>query len=192
MKIAVLLSGTGRTLENLISQKDIEIALVVSNKQGVRGNHVALSSGIPFLLMEDKSKLDKELFCILEESGIQLVCLAGFLTKIQVPEKWTNKIMNIHPSLLPSFGGKGFYGEKVHKAVLDSGCKVTGCTVHFVDNEYDHGPIVLQKAIEVLPDDTTKTLAERVFTIECQAYPEAIRLYQKGGIKVRNRHSLSN
>lgn len=192
MKIAVLLSGTGRTLENLLGciahgTLNVEIVAVISNKVAVRGNEVAIVHKLPFFLLPEKFQLGQDLFCILGDCGVQLLCLAGFTAKLTVPETWLNKIMNIHPALLPSFGGKGFYGEKVHKAVLEHGCKVSGCTVHFVDNEYDHGPIILQKAVEVKSDDTPENLAYRVFQAECQAYPEAIRLFQSGALQVSGR-----
>jgi formyltetrahydrofolate-dependent phosphoribosylglycinamide formyltransferase len=194
MKIAVFLSGTGRTLENLILQiangvLQVEIAAVVSDRQGVRGNEIALSQHLPLFFFPEKKE---DSFCILHDLGIELVCLAGFLSKLIVPPDWQNKVMNIHPSLLPAFGGKGFYGLKVHSAVLERGCKFTGCTVHFVDNEYDHGPIILQRVVEVHSDDTPETLAGRVFTAECAAYPEAINLFQNGRLRVEGQRVLAD
>jgi phosphoribosylglycinamide formyltransferase-1 len=93
--------------------------------------------------------------------------------------------MNIHPSLLPSFGGHGYYGSRVHEEVLKRGCKITGCTVHFVDDKYDHGPIVVQKSVNVLSEDTSSSLAARVFQAECEAYPEAIDLFLQNRLKVK-------
>lgn len=100
--------------------------------------------------------------------------MAGYLHFWKIPERYQGRVLNIHPSLLPQFGGKGFYGQLVHEAVLEAGVTESGCTVHFADNEYDHGPIILQRRVPVMPDDTPTDLAERVFRQECEAYPEAI------------------
>jgi phosphoribosylglycinamide formyltransferase-1 len=116
-----------------------------------------------------------------------LVCLAGWLHLVPIPDDFRHRVLNIHPALLPAFGGKGMYGRHVHEAVLAYGAKVSGCTVHFADNEYDHGPIVLQRVVPVLDDDTPETLAERVFEQECLAYPEAIRLFAAGRLRVEGR-----
>ena len=116
-----------------------------------------------------------------------LVALAGFLHLWRFPDSLAGKVMNIHPGLLPSFGGVGMYGHHVHEAVLAAGCKVSGCTVHFCDLEYDTGPIVVQHTVPVLEDDTPDTLAARVFTQECLAYPEAIDLFAAGRLSVRGR-----
>ena len=113
-----------------------------------------------------------------------LVALAGFLCFYLLPGRYMNRVMNIHPALLPAFGGKGFYGERVHKAVLEHGCKVSGCTVHFVDNVYDHGPIIVQKTVGVEEGDDAHSLADRVFEKELEAYPEAINLFAAGRLKV--------
>jgi folate-dependent phosphoribosylglycinamide formyltransferase PurN len=112
-----------------------------------------------------------------------LVVMAGFVHLVAVPSAFTGRIINIHPSLLPAFGGKGFHGMHVHRAVLDRGCTVSGCTVHLVDDEYDHGRILLQKTVPVLPDDTPESLAARVFAAECDALPEAI-----GGFAATSTH----
>ena len=113
--------------------------------------------------------------------------MGGFLQLIAIPDDFRNRVMNIHPSLIPAFCGKGFYGERVHEAVLAMGVKVSGCTVHFTDNEYDHGPIILQRTVEVRDDDTVETLFARVFEQECEAYPEAIRLFAEGRLRVEGR-----
>ena len=118
---------------------------------------------------------------------VDLVCLAGFLQLIEVPDDYAGRVMNIHPSLIPAFCGHGYYGHHVHEAVLAYGAKITGCTVHFADNQYDHGPIVLQRAVPVLDDDTPETLAARVFAAECEAYPEAIRLFGEGKLGMEGR-----
>jgi phosphoribosylglycinamide formyltransferase-1 len=105
--------------------------------------------------------------------------MAGFLKLVQIPADFAGRVINIHPALLPAFGGKGFHGMHVHRAVLARGCTVSGCTVHLVDNEYDHGRIILQKTVPVLPDDTPESLAARVFAVECQALPEAIARFSR-------------
>jgi phosphoribosylglycinamide formyltransferase-1 len=109
------------------------------------------------------------------------------MLQLDVPDRWAGRVMNVHPALLPAFGGKGMYGHFVHEAVLRHGCRVTGATVHFVDNEYDHGPIVLQKAVEVLADDTPDSLAERVQGAEREIYPEAVRLFAAGRLRIEGR-----
>jgi folate-dependent phosphoribosylglycinamide formyltransferase PurN len=115
------------------------------------------------------------------------VCLAGFLQLLRIPEDFAHRVMNIHPALLPAFGGKGMYGRHVHETVLAYGAKISGCTVHFADNEFDHGPVILQRSAPVLTDDTPGSLAARVFEQECQAYPAAIRLFAEGRLLVEGR-----
>src|SRR5262249_13978637 len=116
-----------------------------------------------------------------------LVCMAGFLQLVQIPDDFAGRVMNIHPALIPAFCGKGFHGRHVHEAVLASGVRGSGCTVHFADNEYDHGPIILQRVVPVLDDDTPEGLAARVFEEECEAYPEAIRLFAEDRLRVEGR-----
>ena len=111
----------------------------------------------------------------------------GFLQLIEVPDEFLGRVMNIHPALIPAFCGKGYYGHHVHEAVLAYGAKVSGCTVHFADNEYDHGPIILQRPVPVLDDDTADALAARVCAAECEAYPEAIGLFAQGRLSVEGR-----
>src|SRR5207245_9770922 len=115
------------------------------------------------------------------------VCMAGFMQLSTIPDDFMGRVMNIHPALIPAFCGKGMYGEHVHEAVLGYGAKITGCTVHFADNQYDHGPIILQRAVPVMNDDTPQTLAARVFAQECEAYPEAIRLFAEGRLRIDGR-----
>jgi phosphoribosylglycinamide formyltransferase-1 len=116
--------------------------------------------------------------------------LAGYLRRLSIPASLKWKIVNIHPALLPSFGGAGMYGERVHQAVLDAGCKVSGCTVHLCDDEYDRGPIIVQRTCEVREDDTAQTLAARVFEQECLAYPEALRLLMDGRVRIEQAGNL--
>jgi phosphoribosylglycinamide formyltransferase 1 len=120
-----------------------------------------------------------------------LVCLAGWLHLLPIPDDLRHRVLNIHPSLLPAFGGKGMYGRHVHEAVLAYGAKVSGCTVHFADDSYDTGPILVQKCVPVLTGDTPDTLAARVFAAECEAYPEAIRLIAAGGVTVEGRRVVT-
>ena len=113
--------------------------------------------------------------------------MAGFLKRLTIAEDFANRVTNIHPGLIPAFCGHGFYGHRVHQAVIDYGAKLSGCTIHFADNQYDHGPVILQRAVPVLDDDTADTLAARVFEAECEAYPEAIQLIAEGRVRVEGR-----
>ena len=192
--LAVLLSGGGTTLQNFIDlaaagQLPVEIVLVISSRRDAFGMERARKAGIPAEVVRPRDfASEKEfaaaVFAAVEKSGAELICLAGFMVKLGVPAAWANRVMNVHPALLPAFGGRGMYGHFVHEAVLEHGCRVTGATVHFVDNEYDHGPIVLQKAVEVRGDDTPDALAERVQAAEREIFPEAVRLYAAGRLVV--------
>lgn len=197
LRIAVLISGTGNTLQNLIEriqsrQLPAEIRLVISSKPNVGGVEKARRAGLTVVVVERKAagsleSFSQTIFDHCRQVQADLVCMAGFLHLVHIPEDYQNRVMNIHPALLPSFGGKGFYGLRVHEAVLEYGCKVSGCTVHFADNEYDHGPIIVQRVVPVLDDDTPQSLAARVFAEECEAYPEAIRLFAEGRLRVEGR-----
>jgi folate-dependent phosphoribosylglycinamide formyltransferase PurN len=138
-------------------------------------------------LFAGAAEFSNSIFTLCREARVDLVLLAGFLALIEVPEDFRFRVMNIHPALIPAFCGRGFYGHKVHEAVLERGAKVTGCTVHFADNHYDHGPIILQKCVPVADDDTPDRLAIRVFAAECEAYPEAVRLFAEGRLAVEGR-----
>lgn len=185
LPIAVFLSGGGRTLENLLRHRDqhglpIDVRLVISSRATVRGIDIAREDGIPTQVIR-KSDYDdagycEAMFAPVRECGAKYVVMAGFLKHVLIPDDFENRVINIHPSLLPAFGGQGMYGHNVHAAALKRGVTVSGCTVHFVDNQYDHGPIILQRACDVLPDDTPDALAARVFGEECQALPAALRM----------------
>jgi formyltetrahydrofolate-dependent phosphoribosylglycinamide formyltransferase len=185
VRLGVLLSGGGRTLQNLIDRIDdgslpARIAVVISSHPGVKGLERAKSRNIPAVTVDYKQFDSDRAFSAavtgeLEKHPADLVVMAGFIRRYLFPRKLEGRVLNIHPALLPDFGGKGFYGHHVHEAVLKSGAKESGCTVHLADLHYDKGPIVLQKRVPVLPGDTPDTLAERVFQAECEAYPEAIR-----------------
>jgi len=189
VRLAVLLSGSGRSLENLLDRIGAgrlraEVALVVSNRPGVRGVDLARRAGIPVEVMPRDGRPIEEwsgaIFAACRRSGAELVVMAGFLALLRIPPDLAGRVINIHPSLLPAFGGKGFHGDHVHRAVLERGCTVSGCTVHVVDDEYDHGRILLQRTVPVLPDDTPESLAARVFAAECDALPEAIARFVPG------------
>ena len=194
MRVAVLLSGSGRTLENLLSLREqgdleIDVSIVISSRSAVRGLEVAAAAGIDAHVVGRRAYPTPALRSsrvaeLLASHNVDLILLAGFLSQLQILPEWEGRMMNIHPSLLPLFGGKGLYGPRVHEAVLASGMKVTGCTVHFVDAEYDAGPIILQRCVPVLDDDTPESLGARVFAAECEAYPEAIRLFAAGRLAI--------
>jgi len=193
LRLAVLISGGGRTLVNLCEyihagKLNTQIDTVICSRKGVRGIDRAEKLGLDVTVLDRKSMTDEDFQRGITESvaDADLVCMAGFLSLWQIPNAFLGRVMNIHPALLPDFGGIGMYGMRVHRAVLDAGNRETGCTVHFCDNEYDHGPIILQRKIPVSPDDTAETLANRVFQEECLAYPEAVKLFAEGRIELRN------
>ena len=193
--MGVLLSGGGRTLQNLIDvigrgTLSAQIALVISSLSKVKGVERARNAGLPVVVIRKKDHPDVAEFSrriveALEKYDVQLAVQAGWACYWRIPDRWLGRVMNIHPALLPKFGGKGFYGHQVHEAVLAAGEKVSGCTVHFADNRYDAGPIILQLTVPVLPGDTPDMLAERVFERECIAYPAAIRLFLKGHLQIQ-------
>ena len=139
---------------------------------------------IPYRQMPDTATYSARIAEVLGAAEVDLVVQAGFLSLWHIPPRYEGKVMNIHPALLPRFGGKGMHGHHVHEAVLAAGCKVSGCTVHFVTNEYDSGPIIVQRAVAVEEGDDAETLAARVFAQECIAYPEAIRLFGEGRLAI--------
>ncbi|MCL2174553.1 MAG: phosphoribosylglycinamide formyltransferase [Treponema sp.] len=197
IKIAVLVSGGGTNLQALIdawkkgSFNNAELSLVVSSVSGVYALERAKEAGIKTLTIERKkydniNEFDKALLDALSENNTDLVILAGFLSVLgaKVVKKYENKILNVHPSLIPSFCGKGFYGLKVHKAALEKGVKITGATVHLVNDEIDGGKIILQKAVEVKKDDTPETLQQRVMReAEWEIFPQAVAMFCNGEIK---------
>ncbi len=199
LKLGVLVSGGGSNLQAIIDTSEsgylpVEVMVVISSKEGVYALERAKIHNIPSTVVIPKDfKSQKEyedaLIKILASYDVDLVILAGFI-KVLSPhfvKAFQRRIMNIHPSLIPSFCGDGFYGEKVHKAVLDYGVKITGVTVHFVDEGTDTGPIILQRAIYVKESDTPETLAARVLQEEHKIYPEAIKLYAEGKLEIDGR-----
>lgn len=193
-KLSVLISAGGTTLQNLIDRiadgrLDAEIVGVVSSRADVFGVERARRAGLPVTVIERKPAADfsDRVFAAVRTANPDLVVLAGWLHLLRIPADFRHRVLNIHPSLLPAFGGKGMYGLRVHQAVLDYGAKLTGCTVHFADDTYDTGPIVAQQAVAIRDDDTAETLAARVYEAECKAYPEAIGRIAAGGWRVEGR-----
>jgi len=194
IRLAVLISGGGTTLANLVAtirtgELSAEVSLVVASRPDCGGIAKAQAAGIECQVVarrdfDSTEAFSDAIFQCCRAVNADLVICAGFLVLLKIPHDFHLRVMNIHPALVPSFCGKGMHGAKVHAAVLDRGCKVSGCTVHFVDNEYDHGPIIVQRTVPVLDDDTPDTLAARVFEQECLAYPEAIRLFTSGRLEV--------
>jgi formyltetrahydrofolate-dependent phosphoribosylglycinamide formyltransferase len=188
--IAALVSGGGRSLENLaasIERGDVpgRLAVVLSNSPKAFALERAKRLGIPAVVIDPERRLSpaefsRDAFAAVESFGCAVTVLAGFLRLLVVPEAWRGRVLNIHPSLLPAFGGKGYYGDRVHAAVIASRATETGCTVHYVDNEYDHGPVILQRRVPVLPGDTVETLGARVFEEEKRALPEALARHLAG------------
>ena len=183
MKMAVLLSGTGRTLDNFhdcIAAGSMQgtIEVVISNRAGVLGLEKAQKYGYPAFHAGDNDSINK----IISNYSVDLVLLAGFL-KLYTPSEHLKKaVLNVHPSLIPSFCGDGFYGMKVHRAVKSRGVKVSGCTVHFANEIYDDGPIVVQKCVSLDDKDSPDDIAAKVFEAECVAFPEAINKIAENGI----------
>jgi len=194
IKLGVLMSGGGRTLLNIVDyinrgDLDAQVSIVISSLSKVKGVARAEAAGLPVTVIRKQDHPDVDEFSRLiagelDKYNVELACQAGWMCYWKIPDRWMGKVMNIHPGLLPKFGGKGFYGHHVHQAVLAAGETESGCTVHFADNEYDAGPIILQRKAPVLPHDTPDTLADRVFEQECIAYPEAIRLFADGRLKI--------
>ncbi|MBN1818416.1 MAG: phosphoribosylglycinamide formyltransferase [Sedimentisphaerales bacterium] len=187
LRLGVLLSGGGTTMVNLdkeikAGRLNAEIAVVISSRSQVKGVERARKLGLEPVLIRRKDFSDIDSFsarivAALDAARVDLVVQAGWLCLWTIPARYENRVMNIHPALLPGFGGKGMWGHHVHEAVLKAGCKVSGCTVHFADNDYDSGPIIVQRTCPVMETDDADTLAARVFEQECIAYPEAIRLF---------------
>lgn len=190
--IAVMLSGSGRTLVNLCERIDsgrlpARIGLVIASRECL-GAQRARERALP-TIVEPGNIERARLGALLREHGVRWVVLAGYLRLLSVPEGFEGRIVNIHPALLPAFGGKGMYGDRVHRAVLDHGCKVTGCTVHLCDERYDTGPILAQATCDVRDDDSASTLAARVFALECEVYPETIAALLEGRVEIEGRRS---
>ncbi|MCS7033501.1 MAG: phosphoribosylglycinamide formyltransferase [Phycisphaerae bacterium] len=197
LSLAVLVSGGGTTLQNLLDRIADQtlpavVQVVIGSRPGLQALQRAARAGVPNLVIDrsrhpDVNTFSREVFAQIDRAGVDLVCLAGWLNLLKIPDPWRGRVMNIHPALLPAFGGRGMYGLRVHEAVLAAGCKVSGCTVHFVDDDYDTGPIILQRTCPVHEGDSPQSLALRVFEQECLAYPQAIRLFQQGRLHIDGR-----
>lgn len=198
-RLGVLLSGSGRTLNNLLAviergEMHAEVVVVVSSRPAARGVDIARTAGLPVKIVSHKAHPDGEahsraVYDAVEPYAPDLLILAGYLRQMEVEPAWEGRMLNIHPALLPRAAayaaGRGRYGDAVHAAVLDHGDTVSGATVHLVADAYDTGPPVLQREVPVLPDDTVNSLAARVFAMECELYPEAIRRYMAAHPELR-------
>ena len=197
IRLAVLLSGSGTTLQNMVDcigagTLDAQVELVIASRAGLKGSDRARNAGLNHVVLPrreyaDVASYSSAVFRHIHDVNPDLICFAGWLCLLDLPQRWLGRAMNIHPSLLPSFGGKGMHGHHVHEAVLNHGCKVSGCTVHFVDNTYDTGPIIVQRSCPAMDSDTPDTLAARVFEQEKLAYIEAIQLFQDGRLQIDGR-----
>ncbi len=196
IKVGVLASGNGTNLKAILDASQAgripaQIAVVISNEPQAFALERARKQGVDAVVVNHRDfntreRFEEKLIQELDSRDVDLVCLAGFM-RILTPlfvRHYQGRMMNIHPALLPLFGGKGFYGEKVHRAALDSGMKFSGCTVHFVTEETDGGPIILQAAVPILDDDTAETLAARIHEKEHEIYPEAVKLFAEGRLEV--------
>jgi formyltetrahydrofolate-dependent phosphoribosylglycinamide formyltransferase len=197
--VAVLLSGNGTSLENLFEYIDrgklnAEIALVISSKQDAFGLERARRRGVPAVAVS-RAKLPEigafndAIHAELAKYDVDLVACLGFLSLFELRGKFAGRTLNVHPALLPAFSGKGFYGHRVHEAVLNAGVKLSGASVHFVDGEYDKGPIIAQEAVPVLEGDTPDSLAERVQAAERRLVPRAISLIAAGRVQIEGRRT---
>jgi phosphoribosylglycinamide formyltransferase-1 len=202
LNLVVLASGGGTNLQEIIDniesgKLDAQIKAVISNNSKSGALERARNHNIPDIHLSHKQfatpeEFDQKLLSVLKEKETDLVVLAGYMKMISpvVIREYKNKIINIHPALLPSFGGKGMYGIHVHEAVLESGVKVTGVTVHTVDEVYDHGPILYQKCVPVLPNDTPESLQQRVLPHEHEAYSKVIQLFAQGKIEIKDNKAI--
>lgn len=175
--LAVMVSGGGRTLANLIEkieacELNARVVLVIASRECL-GAEIARRARIETLVKPGVIGAD-ELGAMWRERGVEWVALAGYLLMVRVPTEFRGRVVNIHPALLPSFGGAGMFGRRVHEAVIEAGCRVSGYTVHLCDDRYDTGAILAQRCCEVHENDTPETLAARVFALECEAYPRVL------------------
>jgi phosphoribosylglycinamide formyltransferase-1 len=196
LRIVALISGGGTTLQNLIDRQTAgrlagQLIGVVSSREDAFGVERARRAGLPVTVVEWHSHTRAasvyQIWEAVRAYAPDLVCFAGWLHLLPIPDDFHHRVLNIHPALLPAFGGKGMYGRRVHEAVLAYGAKVSGCTVHYADDTYDTGPILVQKCVPVEEGDDPDSLAARVFAAECEAYPEAIGLIATGRVRVEGR-----
>ncbi len=188
-RLGILLSGRGSTYDNLVAQiaagrLDAEIALVVSSRRSAGGLARAAAHGHPTAVLREADAIDQAFAA----SGAELIAMCGWMRYWDPPPRWHERVVNVHPSLLPSFAGKGFYGHHVHEAVLAHGCKLTGCSVHLVQGDYDTGPLLAQRAVPVHSDDDPDSLAARVQQAERDLYPAVIQALITGRMRRQGRH----
>ena len=196
IRLAVCVSGGGTTLQNLIDRIDAgelsaRIVQVIASRHDIRAIDRAAAAGLP-VAVEARGKRavaahSAAIFGQIRQARADLVILAGFLSLLEIPDDYRGRVINVHPSLIPAFSGKGFHGRHVHQAAIERGVKLSGCTVHFVDATYDTGPIIFQLPVPVLASDTPESLAARVFEAECEALPEAIALLAAGKLRIEGR-----
>jgi len=201
-RIAILVSGPSRgsNMQAIIEAcrdgriPDSAVVAVIGARDDAPALHKAHALSVPTAVVNPREFPDPDMYgdallWVLQKAQPDLICLAGYMRLLpaQVVQAYPMRIMNIHPALLPLFGGKGMYGLRVHQAAIDSGMKITGCTVHFVDEGYDTGPIILQRCVPILDDDSPETLASRVLPLEHETYIEAIRLFVQGRLRVEGR-----
>lgn len=194
IRLGVLISGGGTTLLNFLAQIQsgelfAEVSLVVASRANCAGVERAQNAGLQCIVIprrefSDVRSFSDAIFEPCRRADVDLVVFAGFLSLVHIPDDFMGRVMNIHPALVPAFCGQGMYGHRVHEAVLAKGAKVSGVTVHFADNQYDHGPIILQRCVPVEEGDTPDALAARIFASECIAYPDAIRLFAEGRLEI--------
>jgi phosphoribosylglycinamide formyltransferase-1 len=197
LRVAVLLSGSGTSLENLLERIDAgevpaRVAVVIASQEEAFGLERARRRDIPALAVprrryREVKEFNDRIHEALEPHDVDLVLLLGFLSPFELRGRYEGRTMNVHPALIPAFSGRGFYGRRVYEAVLESGVKLTGTTVHFADPDYDQGPIVLQEAVPVYDDDTVETLSERVQAAERRLVPKAVRLFAQGRLSIEGR-----
>lgn len=207
LKAAVLLSGGGTTLGNLLAyarrdELPVDVELVISSRPNAGGLRVAYDAGIRAEVVNprdytmdsreaeviyDWRRMSRRIDDLILPGGFDVVCMAGYLSRYIIPDELYGRVFNIHPSLIPMFCGEGMYGLRVHRAVVASGVRITGCTVHVANNEYDAGPIVLQRTCPVYSDDAPEDVAARVFAEECIAYPAALNLFAEGRVRLLSR-----
>lgn len=197
LRVAVLLSGSGTSLENLFERIDAgelhaEVAGVIASRERAGGLERARRRGVPAVAVPRRKYPDGRAFndalhAELDRFEPDVVACLGFLSLFELRGKYEGRAINVHPALIPAFCGRGFYGHRVHEAVIESGVKITGATVHFADEQYDHGPIILQEAVPVLDDDTPDSLAARVQAAERRLVPEALRLFHEDRLCIEGR-----
>ena len=196
-RISVLISGGGTTLKNLLAvhaagNLSVEIVNVVSSNPSAGGLEYARAANISTTThvrkeFENTAEFSQAIFQDCRDANSDLIVMGGFLKRVKIPDDFVNRVINIHPSLIPAFCGKGCYGNRVHQGVIDYGCKISGCTVHLVDDQYDHGPIIAQQTVPVQNNDDAATLAARIFEKECEIYPQVINAFAENRIQIEGR-----